>query len=321
MEALLAHARSSADARLALAAAAAAVLTPLAVALLAGWRPAALFGPRRPELSRDWQRFPVVGRLVANPHSARPVVFLTLGVSTESLPTGAHVKVRRPAGVFVGGAGGGGAECIRSYTPTRFDRGQCELMFRVYEGGPMSTYLASARVGDFVEMMGPTGLERYAPEGVPGTFSHGPARQWAGITHIAMVAGGTGITPMLQIANAVLQGHPRGDVTLLSLIAFSTGLDDILLEGQLQALAAGSKGQLRLTFAASGASDAQLAARPGPRDAVRASMRSLSAAQLAELLNAPADECTMVCVCGPRGFCTQAVTLLEEAGYPNVLFW
>ena len=88
---------------------------------------------RAPALTRDWQSFRVSGRIVANPESDRLVVFLTLHVSTLELPTGSHVKLRmRKAD---------GQEIVRSYTPTRFNRGECEIMFRVYPQGVMTPLL------------------------------------------------------------------------------------------------------------------------------------------------------------------------------------
>jgi NAD(P)H-flavin reductase len=33
-------------------------------------------------------------------------------------------------------------------------------MLKVYPGGPMSTYIQSLKVGESIEMMGPTGLHR-----------------------------------------------------------------------------------------------------------------------------------------------------------------
>jgi cytochrome-b5 reductase len=222
-----------------------------------------------PRLTREFQRFRVCGRVVANPESERPVVFLTLPVSTAELPTGAHVKLRV--------AHEDGRLLTRSYTPTRFNAGLCEIMFRVYPHGFMTPSLALLRVGDTVEMMGPTGLERYGSHG-PGTFSRSE-RVWRDISHVGMISGGTGITPMLQIANHVL--HDPRDATQLSLVSFTNTVADIMLGETLRALAAASDGRLRLTFVASSATEEELM---GNRDVVRGSMRTLSADKLAGLI-------------------------------------
>ena len=257
-----------------------------------------------PTLSPDFRSFPVVARLVAN-KGDRPVIFLTLGVSTASLPTGAHVKIRAVIG---------GAVVVRSYTPTKFHKGLCELCFRVYPGGPMSTFLAQLRVGDSVEMKGPTGLERYGEEG-PGTLSRGGA-SWRGVGHLALVAGGTGITPMLQIANHVLQDG--ADATQMSLLSFHNSYEDILLSGTLRGLAAGSGGGLRLKFVCSNVGGKELLAHG---DVARGSMRALSGKQLAALLGVPQGAGTVVCLCGPDGFVQRARELLEPLFPGNVIVW
>lgn len=260
---------------------------------------------RPPSLSSSgFHSFPVVERFVANA-GERPVIFLTLGVSTASLPTGAHVKIRALIN---------GEMVTRSYTPTRFNRGRCELMFRVYPGGPMTTFLAGLRVGDAVEMKGPTGLERYGVQG-PGTFSRGDAT-WAGVTHVGLISGGTGITPMLQIANHVLQD--ASDATRLSLACFHNSYPDILLSDTLRKLAAGSRGALELKFVCTHVGDNELR---GHSDVRRGSMRALSGAQLVALLGVPVGKGTVICICGTDGFAERARELLEPHFPGNVLVW
>lgn len=66
----------------------------------------------------------------------------------------------------------------------------------------MSQYLYKLNAGDYISMRGPTGMHRYA---APGTFTVGKkGKVYSGIRRIGLLAGGTGITPMIQIANKVL---------------------------------------------------------------------------------------------------------------------
>jgi cytochrome-b5 reductase len=254
-----------------------------------------------PKLGTTFRKFPVLSRKVVN-RGDRPVIFLTLGVSTKSLPTGAHVKVRAVVN---------GEEIQRSYTPTRFHSGQCELMFRVYPNGPMTTYLAGLQPGDAVEMRGPTGLERYGGKG-PGTFSRGK-QEWRGMTHIAMLSGGTGITPMLQMANHVLQD--KADPTIMTLLAFTTTVADIMLQDTLQDLQAASSGRLDVKYICSKAAPEETG-----RNVLKGSMRELSGGALVDLLGVPTGEGTMVCICGPDGFTEQAKALCDQR-FKNVLVW
>lgn len=52
-----------------------------------------------------------------------------------------------------------------------------------------------------------------------------------------MIAGGTGITPMLQIIRAVIRGRPTGDKTEIDLIFANVNQEDILLKEDLDQLA------------------------------------------------------------------------------------
>lgn len=61
------------------------------------------------------------------------------------------------------------------------------------------------------------------------------------VKHFGMIAGGTGITPMLQIIRAIVRGRPRSggnDTTAVDLIFANVNKEDILLKEDLDALAA-----------------------------------------------------------------------------------
>ena len=57
-----------------------------------------------------------------------------------------------------------------------------------------------------------------------------------------MIAGGTGITPMLQIIRAVIRGRPTGDKTEIDLIFANVNKEDILLKEDLDQLAKEDQG-------------------------------------------------------------------------------
>ena len=59
------------------------------------------------------------------------------------------------------------------------------------------------------------------------------------VRHIGMIAGGTGITPMLQIIRAIIRNRPRNggnDTTKIDLIFANVNNDDILLQEELDKL-------------------------------------------------------------------------------------
>jgi cytochrome-b5 reductase len=90
-----------------------------------------------------------------------------------------------------------------------------------YEKGNISRYLSLIKVGDKVRIRGPKGQFKY----------HSSLTR-----EIGMIAGGTGITPMLQIIRAALK-NPL-DRTKLSLIYANVNAEDILLRAELDELAA-----------------------------------------------------------------------------------
>ena len=58
--------------------------------------------------------------------------------------------------------------------------------------------------------------------------------------HIGMIAGGTGITPMLQVIEAIIRNRPRNggnDTTKVDLIFANVNPEDILLKEKLDKLA------------------------------------------------------------------------------------
>lgn len=131
------------------------------------------------------------------------------------LPIGQHISVQAEIN---------GKNMTRSYTPTSSDDdlGYFDLMVKTYEKGNISRYLSLLSVGDKVRIKGPKGQFNYHP-----SLSR----------HLGMIAGGTGITPMLQIIRAILK-NPR-DKTQVSLIYANVTFDDILLREELDHLAEG----------------------------------------------------------------------------------
>ena len=133
-------------------------------------------------------------------------------------------------------------EIQRSYTPTSSeeDLGHLDLVIKVYkggvidrfpDGGKMSQYFDGLKVGDEVSLSGPVGMTEYVGA---GKWLHG--RREIKATHVGMMAGGTGITPMYQILQVALRDAK--DKTKFSLIFANQTADDILLKDEIDALAA-----------------------------------------------------------------------------------
>lgn len=115
-------------------------------------------------------------------------------------------------------------EIIRSYTPISGDQetGYFDLLVKVYPQGNISQHIASLVIGQKVSVRGPKGAFVYRPNMAK---------------HIGMIAGGTGITPMLQIIYAIRRGRATGDTTQVDLIFGNVKFEDILLKEELDNLA------------------------------------------------------------------------------------
>lgn len=74
--------------------------------------------------------------------------------------------------------------------------------------------------------------------GPKGAFTYTPNM----VRHFGMIAGGTGITPMLQVVKAIVRGRAAGDRTEVDLIFANVTDKDILLREDLDALAQEDKG-------------------------------------------------------------------------------
>ncbi|PNS21594.1 NADH-cytochrome b5 reductase 2 [Sphaceloma murrayae] len=110
---------------------------------------------------------------------------------------------------------------IRPYTPVSDEdtKGYLDFIVKKYPGGPMSTHIFDLKEGDALEIKGPI-----------------PKFRWEANKHdhIALIAGGTGITPMWQLCRAVFKNPD--DKTKVTLVYGSVSEEDIILKKELQEL-------------------------------------------------------------------------------------
>lgn len=134
-----------------------------------------------------------------------------------SLPSGNHVSGLNVASFVLVKNG----DVIRPYTPISepTTRGYLDLLVKKYEGGPMSTHIHSLNSGDSLSFKGPIKKIDYVPN------------KWE---KVGMIAGGTGITPMLQIIHEALKD--KTDKTKICLLFGNISEKDILLKGELDKL-------------------------------------------------------------------------------------
>ena len=130
-------------------------------------------------------------------------------------------------------------EIARKYTPTSdvHQKGYCEFVIKVYHknvhpnfphGGLMTQYLEKMPVGEYIKIEGPKGKLKYTGRG-----NFYISKQYHIKRKIGMVAGGSGITPMFQIIQAVVKNKDKVEISLL----FGNRSEkDILIREELEQL-------------------------------------------------------------------------------------
>ncbi|XP_030549994.1 NADH-cytochrome b5 reductase-like protein [Rhodamnia argentea] len=162
---------------------------------------------------------------------------------------------------------------VRPYTPISDPdaKGYFDLLIKVYPEGKMSQHFAILKPGDVVEVKGPIEKFKYIPNMKK---------------HIGMIAGGTGITPMLQVIDAILKNPD--DNTQVSLLYANVSPDDILLKQKLDILAA-SHPNLKIYYTVD-----------NPTKNWKGGKGYISKDMVVKGLPAPSED-ALILVCGPPG--------------------
>jgi len=111
-----------------------------------------------------------------------------------------------------------GKDVIKPYTPVSGDEkpGAMDLVVKVYDQGKVSKAFGEMKVGDSMAMKGPFKKFEYKPNEKK---------------EIGMIAGGSGITPMYQVIDAIMRNP--ADKTQVKLIFCNVTEGDIILKSKL----------------------------------------------------------------------------------------
>jgi len=229
---------------------------------------------------KEWKQYPLKEKIIISPNTAVYRFALPRPTDILGLPIGQHIQISAEIS---------GKEIMRSYTPTSSDDdlGHFDLMIKAYEKGNISRYVSLLNIGDHIRVKGPKGQFNYSP-----TLSR----------EIGMIAGGTGITPMLQIIRAALK-NPR-DNTRLSLIYANVNYEDILLKKELDELADKYSSRFRVFYVLNNAPSGWTGG-----------VGFVSKEQIETRLPASRDDIKIL-LCGPPPMMTAMKKHLEELKYP-----
>jgi len=162
------------------------------------------------------------------------------------LPIGQHILV---------GCQVGSKFVVRPYTPVKpvlseEDDGTFVLVIKIYfptnekPGGVMSNHFHSLKEGDTIQIKGPAGPVVYYGKGRFTVHNKNIL-----VEQISMVAGGTGITPLYQLARAIVSD--KDDKTKIKLVYSNHTVNDILIKDELDELASKSDGKLEVWYTVS----------------------------------------------------------------------
>ena len=201
------------------------------------------------------------------------------------LPVGNHIVLTLP--------GPDGAPVSRPYTPVTGSeaRGFVDLVVKVYAKGALTQLLETLPLGGCAQAEGPLGRITYAGRGVLELRGGGQRRA----ARLGLLAGGSGITPMLALVRAILSDP--ADTTQISLLFANKSPADVLLRAELEAIAVQHPRNFRVAFTV----DAVPAGAEWPHQVgfvTRALMEAALPAAGAE---------TQFLFCGPPGMLAHAV--------------
>jgi cytochrome-b5 reductase len=225
------------------------------------------------------------------------------------LPAGQHLHLGLPKALPAGSpAELQPALVSHPYTPVSRGPGTVDVVFRRYPEGRLTPRLAALQPGAIISVRGPTGQFRYEP----GTWDE-----------MCMVAGGTGLTPILALAVEALDGTPasRGPgapaalrppphpLPAITIIYCSTRADDVMCRPELDALAARHPDNLRVIYVASTVPEGT--AWPG----VVGRMSPQLAVEHLGIRQGGASERQHAFICGPPGFVKISRDALAATGF------
>ncbi|XP_070190637.1 cytochrome b5 reductase 4-like isoform X2 [Littorina saxatilis] len=227
------------------------------------------------------------------------------------VPLGHHVQIKHNCS---------GMELARSYTvvlpslePERQDpdveTGRViYLMIKIYSNGAVTPYIGTLNAGDTLSVGGSV-----------GTFQ---LSQLSGVSHLVLLAAGTGFTPMIRLIYHTVVCAPEDSTLLVHLVFYNKKMCDILWREQLDVLAK-QYDRFRVTYVLSAEDETVWDGLTGHICAthVQQYVPHQDNGVLKENQNSQTKQkCSvgkvnpLVCACGPPVFTAAAIELLKAHG-------
>lgn len=193
-----------------------------------------------------------------------------------------------------------GKAITRQYTPISPTHcsGFFDVLIKVYLDGKMSSYVKTLQVGDKVEWRGPCGRFLYRPN------------QYR---RIGMLAAGTGIAPMLQVIQGIVDNE--GDETFIHLVYSSQTYEDILMKEDLDNMTA--YWNFSVLYVVSKGSDSdQSKVKYGDH----VSYGRINQELVSREMPGPSSD-VQVLICGTKSFDKDMIKYLKVLGYTSDMYF
>jgi len=264
--------------------------------------------PPPPEVA---QRYYLLERRQASPDTcflrfSLPEGRSTLRSDNISLPT--CIKVTMPGGTDVYGTGIPPSlkDLSKSYSPISVPStlNTFDLIVKTYparDGGGVGSFLCTLQPENIRIEDGSAGEASKELTSIVASVKKprimlGSPNIYKRWRHVGLVAGGTGIAPLFQIA-AMLLKDSSGYTTDISLLSINRHREDILLKDELESMVKSSKGRFRTTFSLTSNTDERK-----DSDGIEHGRGSLDMVQKALPPPDRGDDATIILVCGTDGF-------------------
>jgi len=183
-------------------------------------------------ISDQWMKLKLIRKAEYNDNT-RLFTFGTPMKQPLGLPVCSSLRIR----------GGYGAEsdekAVRPYTPIfQNNKGEFTLLMKIYPGGKVSEWMDSLEIGSKVQF-----AHREADLKLSYPFSDSGSKQIRR-SSITMLAVGTGITPMYQAMEAIMDNED--DFTEVVLLYGNHSVEDILLKDELEDMVERSEGRFKV---------------------------------------------------------------------------
>nr|XP_055067145.1 cytochrome b5 reductase 4-like isoform X1 [Misgurnus anguillicaudatus] len=222
-------------------------------------------------------------------HNTQVFCFQLPSVSCVQVPVGRHIYLKTSVQ---------GTDVVKPYTPvdqtlmspiqSSAENGSyIHLIIKVYPDGVLSPHITNLPTGATLLIGGPE-----------GSFTLRILRE---VTHLYLLAAGTGFTPMARLIRLALQDFNL--IKKTKLMFFNRQERDILWRSQLDELCTKEK-RFQVEYVLSEHIDSW-EGRKGRIDAQN----------LHDFLERPENSKCLVCVCGPTGFTELAVQLIRNLGF------